>query len=67
MGIDLENAYGREYRSACMEAAMKYAPKLEKLRCGGRRLSQHVNGKEEWTSVSTEGGWQRESCRCCTP
>ena len=27
MGIDMENAYGRVYMSACMEAGMKYLPR----------------------------------------
>ena len=61
-GLDLENAYGRAYRSACVRGLRRRAPTLAPLAatqwsCDGVIAWQRSGG--EWRpSVCRRGGWQ---------
>ena len=61
-GLDLENAYGRAYRSACIRGLRRRAPTLAPLAatqwsCAAVTAWQRADGS--WrSSETTRGGWQ---------
>ena len=62
LGIDLENAYGRALRSACLEGCRTRLPRIAALAASQWRLGQTTvwqRAEGQWRrSMAERGGWQ---------